>query len=204
MQQRIWLSEPLHAEFVQRANQASGVLIRSRLPARPGGATETLRDWWRSVRDGRPRGFSVPGGMGMMLDAAGGIAINDSRVPQSVKDSYETVTKARAAQDRVRNEADQQAEETRSAARNYADATVKAANDERHRITSLAKAYAESFERLLAEYRQSPENFRRRKRLETLIEFADALGDRIINLSGQRIVITPDAPSGSLDLPNTP
>jgi regulator of protease activity HflC (stomatin/prohibitin superfamily) len=198
--QLLAISKPLQAELRELANtQAARVLV----------ARKSLAAWWQELLARRQGHFLVFGGMGVQVDPSGGIAINDTRVPEYVAPSFEKVTTARAEQGRILSDASRAAEQIVSNAKIAANDMLEGARAYRDRVKAIATKEAEGFELLRAEYEKSPRDFRRRKSLEAMQELAAKLGGRIFTFSrdasGRKIILRLDqAGGGGLDMPALP
>ena len=121
----------------------------------------------------------------MLDDYETGVAIVTVKLqttspPESVKEAFEEVNRARQNKERVVNQAEGERNRQIPAARGKRDQMVSEAEGYRERVVLETKGMVTAFESKLAEYEKSPNITRRRLYLEAMEEVLSSVGNKTI------------------------
>lgn len=96
------------------------------------------------------------------------VTVDESKPPTQVQTAFDDVIKAREDEERVQNEAQAYANSVVPVARGGAQRQIEEANAYKEQVIANAEGEAERFNRLLVEYRKSPEVTRERLYLDAV------------------------------------
>lgn len=112
------------------------------------------------------------------------VTIDESKPPTQVQTAFDDVIRAREDEERVQNEAQAYANSVVPEARGGAQRQIEEANAYKEQVTANAEGEAERFNRLLTEYRKSPEVTRERLYLDAVQSVLSQTNKVMVDVEG--------------------
>lgn len=112
------------------------------------------------------------------------VNIEDAHAPSQVQEAFDDVTRAKEDRERLKNEAETYANGIIPEARGRAQRQIEEATGYREQVVSRAEGEAARFDKLLAEYRKSPEVTRQRLYLDTMQSVLSASSKVLVDVEG--------------------
>lgn len=112
------------------------------------------------------------------------VTVDESKQPAQVQSAFDDVIRAREDEVRVQNEAQAYANSVVPQARGAAQRQIEEANAYKEQVIANAEGEAERFNRLLAEYRKSPEVTRERLYLEAVQSVLSQTNKVMVDVEG--------------------
>lgn len=112
------------------------------------------------------------------------VTVDESKPPSQVQSAFDDVIRAREDEERVQNEAQAYANSVVPEARGGAQRQIEEANAYREQVIANAEGEAERFNRLLIEYRKSPEVTRERLYLDAVQSVLSQTNKVMVDVEG--------------------
>jgi membrane protease subunit HflK len=112
------------------------------------------------------------------------VNIEDAHAPSQVQEAFDDVTRAKEDRERLKNEAETYANGIIPEARGRAQRQIEEATGYREQVVSRAEGEAARFDKLLAEYRKSPEVTRQRLYLDTMQSVLSGTSKVLVDVEG--------------------